>query len=450
MSKQSVLLGLCWFLGLPDKSVCSSGGCEVTFRQVGSCCVKAIPITAEGGRRPVASGAASAAPRAALVVAAGTELSVGAGEGALEEAGQDVHRDRAERKEPQGLQSRGLDPVEAHGLPSLGPSPPTSAPPSPPPSTTALPRTSSSSLPPGEAGRARGPATAAAAPDVGAGGPSPGEVVWENGGPARGLHSFLSSVPTLWLSSVGKGRAENTAERLASARECAAIHSESTACRRKRSNSADMRGVQPTALPSSLVVVEVQGLHCSPVLKQPLLGLLPGQRVRAAPAEERAHGGGPAEAQVEVTPVGDVLESIRGLPCLHLGEHVPKQSVLGMLPGRGAAQAIEEVRVPRARILVLRPLRRQRRGEHVPDGDHLDAVGRLAVDRGGHAQVPAEVLELRPPQHRRRHADRRGRAGAPTPARRAGRRGASANFRGRCLGFGNLIRILAGAPYSRA
>mmetsp|Transcript_121228 Transcript_121228/g.387329 ORF Transcript_121228/g.387329 Transcript_121228/m.387329 type:complete len:233 (+) Transcript_121228:59-757(+) len=72
MSKQSVLLGLCWFLGLPDKSVCSSGGCEVTFRQVGSCCVKAIPITAEGGRRPVASGAASAAPRAALVVAAGT------------------------------------------------------------------------------------------------------------------------------------------------------------------------------------------------------------------------------------------------------------------------------------------------------------------------------------------------------------------------------------------
>mmetsp|Transcript_121229 Transcript_121229/g.387336 ORF Transcript_121229/g.387336 Transcript_121229/m.387336 type:complete len:214 (+) Transcript_121229:1070-1711(+) len=146
----------------------------------------------------------------------------------------------------------------------------------------------------------------------------------------------------------------------------------------------------------------------------------------------------------------DGLIGVRGLPCLHLGEHVPKQSVLGMLPGRGAAQAIEEVRVPRARILVLRPLRRQRRGEHVPDGDHLDAVGRLAVDRGGHAQVPAEVLELRPPQHRRRHADRRGRAGAPTPARRAGRRGASANFRGRCLGFGNLIRILAGAPYSRA
>mmetsp|Transcript_70318 Transcript_70318/g.201484 ORF Transcript_70318/g.201484 Transcript_70318/m.201484 type:complete len:228 (+) Transcript_70318:71-754(+) len=77
MSKQSVLLSLCWFLGLPDKSVCSSGGCEVTFRQVGSCCVKAIPITAEGGRRPVASGAASAAPRAALVVAVGTRAERG-------------------------------------------------------------------------------------------------------------------------------------------------------------------------------------------------------------------------------------------------------------------------------------------------------------------------------------------------------------------------------------
>eukprot|EP00444_Apocalathium_aciculiferum_P049585 CAMPEP_0183517332 /NCGR_PEP_ID=MMETSP0371-20130417/14799_1 /TAXON_ID=268820 /ORGANISM="Peridinium aciculiferum, Strain PAER-2" /LENGTH=108 /DNA_ID=CAMNT_0025715201 /DNA_START=61 /DNA_END=385 /DNA_ORIENTATION=+ len=97
------------------------------FRQVGPCCVKASPITAEAGRRPVASGAASAAPRAALFVAAGAELQEGACEGALEEAGHDVHRDRAERKEPHGLQSRGLDPVEAQGLPSRRPSPTPSA-----------------------------------------------------------------------------------------------------------------------------------------------------------------------------------------------------------------------------------------------------------------------------------------------------------------------------------